>query len=78
MIIIGHAVERGHLKLKKVTIGRNVTLGSHATIMPGCQIGDGAIIGAGAVLLKNSKVEPKSLWYGIPAKNIRERKGGPQ
>ena len=72
-IIIGHVVERGLLKLKKVKIGKNVTIGSHATIMPGCEIGDNAIIGAGAVLLKNTKVEPHSVWYGVPAENIRHR-----
>ncbi|MDD4954899.1 MAG: DapH/DapD/GlmU-related protein [Candidatus Omnitrophica bacterium] len=72
-IIIGHVVERGILKLKKVKIGKNVTIGSHATIMPGCEIGDNAIIGAGAVLLKNTKIEPHSVWYGVPAENIRNR-----
>jgi len=72
-IIIGHVVERGFLKLKKVKIGKNVTIGSHATIMPGCEIGDNAVIGAGAVLLKNTKVEPHSMWYGVPAENIRKR-----
>jgi len=72
-IIIGHVVERGILKLKKVKIGKNVTLGSHSTIMPGCEIGDGAIIGAGAVLLKNTKVGPREVWYGVPAENIRKR-----
>ncbi len=72
-IIIGHVVERGVLKLKKVKIGKNVTIGSHSTIMPGCEIGDCAIIGAGAVLLKNTKVAPHSVWYGVPAENIRER-----
>ena len=73
VIIIAHAVERGFLKLKKVKIGKNVTLGSHATIMPGCEIGDSSIVGAGAVLLKNTKVEPRSIMYGIPAKNIRKK-----
>lgn len=72
-IIIGHVVERGILKLKKVRIGKNVTIGSHATIMPGCEIGDNSIIGAGAVLLKNTKVEPHSVWYGVPAENIRKK-----
>jgi len=70
-IIIGHVVERGRLKLSKVKIGKNVTLGSHCMVMPGCEIGDNAIIGAGAVLLKNTKVEPGSVWYGIPAKPIK-------
>lgn len=72
-IIIGHIVERGILKLKKVKIGSNVTIGSHSTVMPGCEIADNAIIGAGAVLLKNTKVEPKSIYFGVPAENIRTR-----
>jgi acetyltransferase-like isoleucine patch superfamily enzyme len=73
-IIIGHLVERGKLKLKKVKIGQNVTIGSHCTIMPGCEIGDNAIIGASAVLLKDTKVEARDVWFGIPAQSIRHRK----
>ena len=61
------------MKLRKVRIGKNVTIGSNAIIPPGCEIGDRAIIGAGAVLLKNTKVEPHSVWYGVPAQNIRKR-----
>lgn len=70
-IIIGHVVERGILKLKKVKIGSNVTLGSHCTIMPGCVIGDNAIIGASAVLLKNTVVEPRSVYFGVPAEQVK-------
>ncbi|MFA5259800.1 MAG: DapH/DapD/GlmU-related protein [Candidatus Omnitrophota bacterium] len=70
-IIIGHIVERGLLRLKKVKIGRNVTIGSHATIMPGCEIGDGAIIGASAVLLKDTKVGRRQIWFGIPAEELK-------
>lgn len=73
-IIIGHIVERGKLKLKKVKIGKNVTVGSHCTIMPGCEIGDNAIIGASAVLLKDTKVEPRDVWFGIPAESIRHKR----
>lgn len=72
-IIIGHIVERGKLKLKKVKIGKNVTIGSHSTIMPGCEIGDNAVIGAGAVLLKDSKVESRDVWFGIPAESLRHK-----
>lgn len=73
-IIIGHLVERGKLKLKKVKIGKNVTIGSHCTIMPGCEIGDNAIIGASAVLLKDTKVEARDVWFGIPAESLRHKK----
>jgi hypothetical protein len=73
-IIIGHIVERGKLKLKKVKIGKNVTIGSHCTIMPGCEIGDNAIVGASAVLLKDTKVEARDVWFGVPAESIRHKK----
>jgi acetyltransferase-like isoleucine patch superfamily enzyme len=73
-IVIAHVVERGILKLRRVKIGKNVTIGSHSTIMPGCEIGDNAIIAAGAVLLKNTKVEPRSIWYGLPASPVRPKK----
>ncbi|MDD4202299.1 MAG: DapH/DapD/GlmU-related protein [Candidatus Omnitrophica bacterium] len=72
-IIDCHMVERGKLKLKKVKIGKNVTLGSHSTIMPGCEIGDSAIISASAVLQKDTKVERRDIWYGIPAESMRQK-----
>ena len=77
-IIIGHIVERGKLKLKKVRIGKHVTIGSHSTIMPGCEIGDNAIIGASAVLLKDTKVESRDVFFGIPAESIRHKKSKPE
>lgn len=70
-IIIGHVVERRRLKLSPVKIGKNVTLGSNCVVMPGCEIGDNAIIGVGAVLLKNTKVEPRAIYYGVPAEQVK-------
>ena len=61
------------LILKKVKIGRNVVIGLNAVIMPGCEIGDGAIVAAGAVLGKNTKVEPRSVYCGVPAEPARNR-----
>lgn len=75
-VIIGHIVERGTLKLRKVRIGKNVTIGSHSTVMPGCEIGDNAIIGASAVLRKGTKVEPRDIYYGIPAESVKNRHKG--
>lgn len=73
-IINGHIVERGKLVLKKVKIGKNVTIGSHSTVMPGCDIGDNAIIGASVVLLKDTKVEPRDVWFGYKAESLRGKK----
>jgi len=73
-VIIGHQVERGYLKLRKVKIGKKVTIGSNAIIAPGCEIGDNSIVGAGAVLLKNTKVPAREVWYGVPAAPVKQRR----
>jgi acetyltransferase-like isoleucine patch superfamily enzyme len=71
--VMCHSFERNRLILKKVRIGRNVVIGLNAVIMPGCEIGDGAIIAAGAVLGKNTKVEPRTVYCGVPAEPARNR-----
>ena len=72
--VIGHVFERGKLRLKKVVIGKNSVVGLNAVIMPGCEIGDNAIIGAGAILLKDTKVESRDVWFGVPAESMRYKK----
>ncbi|MDD5218247.1 MAG: DapH/DapD/GlmU-related protein [Candidatus Omnitrophica bacterium] len=71
--VICHSVERGRLVLKKVRIGKRVTIGLNSVILPGAQIGDGAVIAAGAVLTKDAKVEPHSVFVGVPAVSAKER-----
>ncbi len=71
--VIGHSVERGRLILKKVKIGNHVTVGLNSVILPGCEIGDGAVIAAGAVLGKNTKVEPRDVFCGVPAASAKDR-----
>lgn len=73
-IIDAHIFERGKLILRKVKIGKQALLGSHCTVMPGCEIGDKAIISANALLLKDTKVEPRDVWVGIPAESLRAKK----
>lgn len=73
-IIDAHIFERGKLILRKVKIGKQALLGSHCTVMPGCDIGDRSIISANALLQKDSKVESRDVWVGIPAESLREKK----
>ncbi|MBZ0166223.1 MAG: hypothetical protein K8I00_05395 [Candidatus Omnitrophica bacterium] len=73
-IIDAHIFERGKLILRKVKIGKQALLGSHCTVMPGCEIGDKSIISANALLQKDSKVESRDVWVGIPAVSLREKK----
>lgn len=71
--VIGHSFERGRLILKKVKIGKQAVIGLNSVILPGCQIGDGALIAAGAVLQKNTIVEPRSVYFGVPAMSVKDR-----
>jgi len=71
--ILGHVGERGKLKLRPVNIGSRVTIGLGATIFPGVEIGDRSVIGAASLVLKDEVIPPKSVYVGVPAKNIRSR-----
>lgn len=71
--VIAHSFERGRLILKKVKIGKNAIIGLNSVVLPGCIIGAGAIIAAGAVLNKNTVVEPRSVYVGVPATSAKSR-----
>ena len=64
----------------EVTVGHNVTLhaciiGSQCLIgMDGSEIGEQSIVGAGSLVTPNTKIPPKSLVLGSPAKVKRELK----
>lgn len=71
--VIGHSFERGRLILRKVKIGKNAVIGLNSVVLPGCQIGEGALIAAGAVLQKNTIVEPRNVFFGVPAMSVKDR-----
>lgn len=54
------------------TIGRNVLVGMNAVIMDEVEIGDESIIGALSFVNANTKIPPRSLVVGNPAKVIKE------
>jgi len=53
-------------------IGRNVLIGMNAVIMDDVEIGAESIIGALSFVAANTKIPPRSLAVGNPAKVIRE------
>ncbi len=76
--LVGHSFENGLLILKKVRIGKKAVIDLNAVVLPGAQIGDGATVAAGAVLVKNTVVEPGSLYAGVPAVLSNKKVDGPQ
>lgn len=73
--VICHSFERHRLILKKVKIGNRAIVGLNSVILPGCVIGEGALIAAGAVLSKNTHVEPREVYCGVPAESAKGRHG---
>lgn len=54
------------------TIKDHVLIGMGAIIMDNAEIGSNSIIAAGAVVTKGTKVEPGSIYAGMPAKKVRD------
>lgn len=52
----------------KIIIGNNVFVGFNAIILPGTIIGDNVIVGAGSIV--RGKLEPNSVYAGVPIKYI--------
>lgn len=75
--IIAHVAERNKLVIRRVKIGSNVTIGIMAIIMPGVEIGDRAVIAASSVIPKDTRIPPNTIWGGVPAKQIGERRSPP-
>lgn len=70
---IGHQVSIGHNAIVHgCTVEDNVLIGMGAIVMDNAVIGHHSIIAAGAVVLENTKVEPYSVYAGIPAKKVKD------
>ena len=70
---IGDEVTIGHnVTLHACAIGSQCLIGMGATVMDGSVIGEQSIVGAGALVTPNTKIPPKSLVLGSPAKVKRE------
>ncbi|WP_111709969.1 acyltransferase [Lutibacter citreus] len=65
-------IKQGYFPCKRVTIQDGCWIGARSILMPGVIIGEGSIIGAGSVVTKD--VERYSIYGGVPAKKIKDRK----
>ena len=68
---IGTEIQRaGKTIHKSVVIEDGVWIGANATLFPGVKIARGGVIGANSVVTKST--EPNALYYGTPARKIRD------
>jgi carbonic anhydrase/acetyltransferase-like protein (isoleucine patch superfamily) len=71
--IIGNNVSIAHNAIVHgCTVEDNVLIGMGAIVMDDAVIGTNSVIAAGAIVLPGTKVEPGSIYAGIPAKRIKD------
>lgn len=71
--IIGNNVSIAHnAVVHGCTVEDNVLIGMGAVIMDDAVIGTGSVIAAGAIILPKTRVEPGSIYAGVPAKKVKE------
>ena len=63
------------MTFEKITIGNDVWLGFDVIVLPGSKVGNGVILAAGCVLT-GKDTGNYTIWGGVPAKQISERKNG--
>ncbi|HEU4716875.1 MAG TPA: gamma carbonic anhydrase family protein [Bacteroidia bacterium] len=70
---IGNNVSIGHRAIVHgCIIHDNVLIGMGAIVMDNAEVGSNTIIAAGAVVTEGMKVEPHSIYAGVPAKKIKD------
>lgn len=68
-LTIGDDVTVGHrVMLHGCTIGNRVLVGMGAIVMDDAVVGDECIVGAGALVTQGTKIPPRSLVIGSPAR----------
>ena len=55
-----------------VSVGHNCLIGMGATLLDNAVVPSGCIIAANALVLSNAKLEPNSVYAGVPAKKVKE------
>lgn len=70
---IGNDVSIGHnATIHGAIIEDKCLIGMGATILDNAVVATGCIIAANALVLSNTKLEPNSVYAGVPAKKVKE------
>ena len=71
--IIGHDVTIGHAAVVHgCTVGDHSLIGMGATVLDNAVVASGCIVAAGALVLSGAKLEPNSVYAGVPARKVKE------
>jgi carbonic anhydrase/acetyltransferase-like protein (isoleucine patch superfamily) len=72
VVEIGDDVSIGHnVVVHGAKIENGALIGMGAIVLDHAVIGEGAIVAAGSVVLSGTKVEPGSIYAGVPAKFVK-------
>ncbi|MBZ4676414.1 MAG: gamma carbonic anhydrase family protein [Anaerophaga sp.] len=72
-INIGNNVSIGHnATIHGATIEDNVLIGIGATVLDHAVVGSNSIVAANALVLTGTKIEPNSVYAGVPAKKVKD------
>jgi carbonic anhydrase/acetyltransferase-like protein (isoleucine patch superfamily) len=71
--VIGDNVSIAHNAIVHgCTIEDNVLIGMGAIVMDDAVVGENSVIAAGAIVLSGTRIEPGSIYAGMPAKKIKD------
>ena len=70
-VIADHVHVGHHVNLHGCRVERGAMIGIGAIVLSGAKIGAGAIVGAGSVVLEGTKIPPRMLAVGAPARIVR-------
>lgn len=72
VVEIGNNVSLGHqVMIHGATIEDNVLIGIGAIVLDHAVVGENSIVAAGALVKQGTKIEPGSIYAGVPAHRIK-------
>ncbi|MCH8883540.1 MAG: gamma carbonic anhydrase family protein [SAR324 cluster bacterium] len=70
-LVADHVHVGHHVNLHGCRVERGALIGIGAIVLSRARIGAGAVIGAGSVVLEGTKIPPRTLAVGAPARVVR-------
>lgn len=73
VVELGDDVSVGHnATVHGASVGRGSLVGMGAVLLDYVEVGEGALVAAGAVVSPRTIVPARTLWAGVPARQVKE------